>query len=139
MSRSPLKYLPVVPLAYMLAIFGLSSIPGIGMEDAPAPQRLIEWVPPQLQNLLHIPLFAGLAFVWQRFLRGHMRPAPATIIAFVAAFSYGVVDELHQTFVPGRFGSLTDVVINALGAGIGALIATRWGAAVSRLKREERR
>jgi VanZ family protein len=40
-----------------------------------------------------------------------------------------VFDEWHQSFVPGRFASLTDVVLNVLGAVLGIWLATR---AVSR-------
>jgi VanZ family protein len=41
------------------------------------------------------------------------------------AFSllFAVFDEYHQTFVPGRGGTRTDVAIDALGASLAGLIA----------------
>ena len=36
--------------------------------------------------------------------------------AFVLSLLYAISDELHQTFVPGRSGRLTDVGFDSLGA-----------------------
>ena len=67
------------PLLYMLAIFGLSSVPGVIPEDAPAPYQIFNWAPPQVQNLLHIPVYAGLAFYgagrWRRCCGRRRRPS----------------------------------------------------------------
>jgi VanZ family protein len=46
-------------------------------------------------------------------------------LAVVLSTLYGVSDELHQAFVPGRHADLWDVVKDALGAVLGAL-AYRW-------------
>ena len=42
---------------------------------------------------------------------------------------FAVSDEYHQTFVPGRGGTWTDVVIDGLGVAVAALIAWRRRAA----------
>lgn len=36
--------------------------------------------------------------------------------AFIGCVLYAVTDEWHQTFVPGRVGAVSDVVIDAAGA-----------------------
>ena len=36
--------------------------------------------------------------------------------ALAVTLIYAVLDEIHQLGVPGRFGSLTDVALNAVGA-----------------------
>jgi len=48
-------------------------------------------------------------------------------VALTLAFSllFAVSDEYHQTFVPRRGGTATDVVIDGLGASVAALIAWR--------------
>jgi VanZ family protein len=45
--------------------------------------------------------------------------------AFVFAVVYGVTDEFHQSFVPGRDAALFDLAIDALGA-FAALAAWQW-------------
>lgn len=39
---------------------------------------------------------------------------------------YGLVDEWHQTFIPGRYGSFTDVSLDVVGAISGLLIYRAW-------------
>ncbi len=53
---------------------------------------------------------------------------PRRNVALALAFSllFAVSDEYHQTFVPGRGGTWTDVVIDGLGASVAGLIALRW-------------
>lgn len=49
------------------------------------------------------------------------------LLAWLLAFLYAVSDEFHQTFVPGRNGTVTDVFIDTLGAGLGlGLVPTLW-------------
>ena len=51
--------------------------------------------------------------------------ARAAITAVVVAFAYGVTDELHQSFVPGRHADAWDLVKNLAGATAGAA-ACAW-------------
>ena len=106
----------LLPLAYTTAIFALSSIP-----DTAAPEtgleRALQWMSPDLQNLLHIPMFGGLAWCWHWGLRSWVRQEPWRLGAALAlTLAYAVLDEVHQLSVPGRFGSITDIVLNAVGA-----------------------
>ncbi len=50
---------------------------------------------------------------------------PRRNVALAGAFClfFAVLDEYHQTFVPGRGGTWTDVAIDGLGASVAALIA----------------
>ena len=114
-----------IPLLYMSLLFGLSSLPGTIPDDAPATYRIVAWVPPAVQNLMHIPAYAGLAFLWKWSLVVWFRPAPATLAAVVVAVAYGGLEEWYQSFIPGRFASLTDVLFNTVGACLGVL-AFRW-------------
>ena len=49
------------------------------------------------------------------------RPALAAALAAL----YGVTDEVHQAFVPGRRSDALDVVADAVGAAVGAWLAWR--------------
>lgn len=46
--------------------------------------------------------------------------------AGLAAVAYALVDELHQTFVPGRHGAATDVLIDSAGVVLALLLAVGW-------------
>jgi hypothetical protein len=43
-------------------------------------------------------------------------------VSFAIAVAYGIVDELHQSFVPGRVCSVADAMTNAAGALLGLLL-----------------
>ncbi len=103
----------LAPIVYMLAIWVLSSIPGGSLDI-----KGMDWLTaPTTQNLLHIPLYGGLAYVWVvSLLRlNHTRPL---VLAAVLTIAYGIVDEYHQSFVPGRYASVADVALNCVGAGL---------------------
>jgi len=100
------------PLAWMGVIFYLS-----GQPKLPAPPE------PMLDLMLkkgaHFTVYAILAFLWWRVLsRGKMTDRAALGLAFAVAVSYGLSDEFHQSFVPGRHPGLSDVLIDALGAAV---------------------
>jgi len=109
----------------MTALFALSAIPEPERADVP---RII-MLPPTWQNLLHVPAYFILAMLWWRTLRTQKWSIPAAVTAAVLVSAiYGVLDEVHQYFVPGRFLSLTDAVLNL----IGALLGGAWALARDR-------
>ena len=65
----------------------------------------------------HITEYGVLAFLlWRAISKGRGWSAlPSFGGAFVLSLLYAVSDEFHQTFVPGRNGTLTDIGLNALG------------------------
>jgi len=111
----------------MAAIFWMSSIPGTAEEHDNALAGVIMSVPPQLQNLLHIPLYAALAGAWCWSLRAWSLPATVIVaIGLSITLGFGLLDEYHQTFVPGRYGTTGDAALNLLGALIGAWYFRRF-------------
>jgi VanZ family protein len=108
-----------IVLAYMTALFVLSSIPN----------------PPKLERsgsdkVVHGALYAGLAVVAARALvRGRsfdLRFAQA-LGAVLIAVVYGAFDEFHQSFVAGRTSSLSDLGADSLGATVAAVGLWVWG------------
>jgi VanZ family protein len=100
----------------MAALLLLSSIPGDASQDNLV-GMIFEWVTPGWQNLLHIPLYAGLAASWLWALAQYPRRLrhPLTT-SLMLTLLWGIVDETYQLGVPGRYGSLTDLALNMLGA-----------------------
>ena len=109
-----------LPIFFMAAIFILSSIPGIengGIFVFVVHLNLI------LHNLLHIPLYGILQILWLRSLTRIGKKGFALIsISFGITISYGIFDEFHQMFIPGRYGSLSDILLNVIGACIGTTL-----------------
>lgn len=98
-------------------IFLLSSIPG-----GPNHETLdfMVMLNPKLQNVLHIPLYALLQYLFLRSFAKVGKTGYVTIFIVLAiTFSYGLFDEFHQSFVIGRYASFTDVCLNLLGALLG--------------------
>ena len=53
-------------------------------------------------------------------------------IAALLATLYGVTDELHQWFVPGRMAEVTDLAADALGAAVAAGLIWAWSIVAGR-------
>ena len=127
-------------LAWMGLIFYLSSLT---QEDAgrPLESPVVSWLSVLRSYSAHLVLYGVLASLVQGSLR-NWKPAAGYQLWWVlaaAAFAtlYGVSDEYHQSFVPGRSASLLDMLVNGVGAATAAgglwLLAhyTRWqGASV---------
>jgi len=132
---APSKLHVGLPLRMMGAFYWLSSLPGTPMPDDPALYGLFYWVPPSAQNALHVPAYAALAWSWCWTLGAWLRvPAARAIGACAIASAYGVFDEWHQSFVPGRYASLTDVMIDIAGVVLGIWIAAWIGSRARTIK-----
>ncbi len=83
-----------------------------------------------LFNLLHVPAYAGLTLLLAWTISGAARPRRlgALLLACVAALSIGVTTELLQQYVPGRYPTLLDALLNAGGCGLAVwlVVRTRW-------------
>ena len=111
------NYLP--PLILMGLIFISSSIPMDKNADVP---EFIISLDPTLQNLLHIPVFGLLAFLWLKsFTKHSILTSTKVIITLIVTILFGCLEEFHQTFVSGRYGSLVDILLNLVGIFMGIL------------------
>ena len=110
------KYLINIPLIiYWLILFILTSLPGkeaitIGVNDK------IEHF--GAYGLLSAILYLNLLFQ-EKFKLFSKYPATFTLIV---ASLYGMVDELHQLFVPGRSADVRDWLADFIGAVLGVII-----------------
>ncbi len=123
---TPKKIHVALPLLIMAVLYWLSSIPGKPLPGDPELYSLFYWMSPSLQNTLHIPAYAALGWAWRWALGAWLRASSARVIgACVIAAAYGVFDEWHQSFVPGRYASFTDVMLDVAGAALGIWLAAR--------------
>ena len=68
-----------------------------------------------LSNLSHAPVFAGLAYCMLKTLGGRNASREHYAAAFVVTTLVAVFDEWHQSFVPGRTSSATDLLLDCAG------------------------
>jgi len=124
----------------MAIYYWLSSLPGTPSPEDPTVYQLLYWAPPSLQNAAHVPAYAWLAWTWRWALCAWLTvPNARVLAAFAITAGYGVLDELHQSFVPGRYASVADVLLDLAGAMLGLLLAvwtTKYAqsSAISRTK-----
>jgi VanZ family protein len=91
-------------VAWAALIFALSSVPDLGT-------GLGGW-DLVLRKIAHAAEYAILGAL---LLRALGRELPA----FALGVAYAISDEVHQHFVPGRRGAPLDVLIDAVGVGVG--------------------
>ena len=109
-------WLPVI--AYMAMLFGFSPLSTI---PAP-PGRFSDYE-------VHIAAYVGLGMLAARALaKGRLRNVTWRVVCGAIAISsiYGVTDEYHQLFVPGRAFDVMDMVADAIGSVIGASAVRAW-------------
>ena len=103
-------------LAWAVVIFALSSIPGRSFPDVAVFRY---------DKVLHMLVYSVLGAFCCLAL-----PVPrkyAVPCAALVAILYGLTDEFHQMFVPGRSADLHDVVADGVGGLVGAGAAALLG------------
>lgn len=136
MKISYRKWIPVI--FWMLVIFVLShqDASRSGALSSGLLSRILSllapFLPPKLPlPLLHLVLRKGAHFTAYLILSLLVLrtqediPRSFRLKALLLCAFYAVTDEFHQTFIPGRAGLVTDVLIDTSGAALGILL--QWG------------
>lgn len=108
------QWLPL--LLWMGAIYFMSAQPSESLPDAGAWDLLIK-------KGAHFTAYAILVLLAYQAWGVWKRPF---LSAFVIAVLYAISDEYHQTFVPGRNGTMWDVMIDLAGAFGGLIVLARF-------------
>jgi VanZ family protein len=109
------RWAPVA--AWMSVVFFVSSLSRLGVAG-----RVPDWISHPVEYAV-----GGVLLV--RALAGAAAGPPrrtAALGAVVLATLYGVSDEYHQSFVPGRTADPADVAKDFVGATAGVLLYRRW-------------
>jgi hypothetical protein len=98
------------PIGWAIVIFAISSLPGSVIPFS---------TPFQLDKLFHAGIFFVLCFLLNRalFSQSHFPSLSRyhLVISLLIVIAYGVSDELHQIFVPGRDPDIYDALADSLG------------------------
>ncbi|RJQ50486.1 MAG: hypothetical protein C4526_11875 [Nitrospiraceae bacterium] len=101
-----------ITVGYMCAIFYLSSLT-FALPELPA----------NSDKIIHIAIYIPLAFMFRLSLNRSGINKYLFTASFLAAGIYGVTDEAHQYFVPGRDSAVSDIVADFIGALLGSYSA----------------
>ena len=105
-------------LLWSLLIFWLSAIPGDALPRMPG------WW--NADKLIHGGVYAVLGALCWNGARGTLPrvrgPVHQVIAAGLIATLYGISDEMHQSFTPRRSPDAFDVIADAIGGLLGALV-----------------
>lgn len=110
----------IAPVLWMGVIYALSSVPGEAMPAG------------EYGSFGHFGVYLVLGALYFVALGGRRRGLWAVVTAVALASVYGVSDEFHQSFVPGRVPDPADWAMDTAGALVGALVTlgvTAWLAA----------
>lgn len=130
--------------AWAAVLFALSSIPSSALPRAAGIVGL--------DKVTHATLYAVFGALSARGQIRRLRPrqegatappgpslAVVVVLATLSALAYGITDEIHQIFVPGRSADWHDGLADTLGGLLGALIFARLSRPAPGRPREYRR
>jgi len=108
------KYLRIiVPLVYMLLIFIGSSFPGNNL----VMKGIFHY--DKLLHLLEYSVF-GVIISWAVIRNDHVNGIYRKIgLVLLIGWGYGILDEIHQSFVPARSMDIHDFAADAIGVILG--------------------
>ena len=97
-------------IVWCMGIFALSAQSHLEISN----HELLDFI---LRKIAHACVFGVLLVLASMTLRQEgMEVRRARLLALVFTLLYAVSDEYHQSFVPGRFGTIRDVGIDTAGA-----------------------
>ena len=107
----------------MALLMLVSLIPGHSRSGYSGFFWLIANTPTLIQKALHVCFYGALTLLLAWTLEDIQPETSRLLIALLIAVAFGTVMEWCQTKVPGRFGTVYDVALNAVGAALGLLAA----------------
>ena len=115
-----MKLYTVLTIGYMLLITLLSHVP---QEDIP---KSITSGPDNLDYFFHFAEYSILGFLLFRSITSdELLTVHPFYGSLLIGISFAILDEFHQSFVPGRHMSSIDMIFDSLGILFGTFICSR--------------
>ena len=108
------QWLALLFAAVVILIMAGSLMP---MAEIPDQEKTVwEKIKSVISNLMHVPMYGVLTLVSLHYFAciRFSRPVNVGVTALIA-MSLGILIEILQIYVPGRYGSLSDIGLNAAG------------------------
>lgn len=119
----PVGYRWALTLAFAAFVIGLSVTPGLERPDDNIFSWLFANTAPLAQKILHIVTYAILTALWMWTLAGVTSTPARVALTLALAMGLGIALEWFQTTVPGRYGTIADILLNSLGVALGIVAA----------------
>ncbi|OGM25255.1 hypothetical protein A2715_04380 [Candidatus Woesebacteria bacterium RIFCSPHIGHO2_01_FULL_39_32] len=98
------------PIVWMVLIFSFSSL-------ATNPVSVIHWKDFIVKKTGHVLIYAILTIlIYRAFREGRTHRKKAAFYSIFFAVAYGISDEYHQSFTPGRDPQMRDVIFDTIGS-----------------------
>jgi VanZ family protein len=94
----------------------LTSLPGSALPTVALPFR-VDWV-------AHFCLYGVLGLLLARAARVSLWPWQRLVLLALSISAFGVLDELHQLFIPGRSAEVMDWLMDTTGSATGIVAFT---------------
>lgn len=104
----------IPPAIWAVLILVLSSVPN---PSFPVPDAF-----PGVDKLAHALVYAVLGWLTFGASRASGTRARALVLTILGVAAFGLVDEWHQQFIPGRFVELWDLAADVCGGAVGSLL-----------------
>ena len=125
-----LKILTIAPayrlgitLVFIGVVVAWSIAPGIERPGDSIFSWLVVNTATPIQKALHVAVYATLAVLWMWTLQHVESRTTRIVLTLIATVGLGAILEWYQTQITGRFGTVADVILNAVGATLGLLLA----------------
>jgi VanZ family protein len=112
--NKPVRFLIRLPAVCAAALIWFLSSQSV----LPKPKGILGF--DKLQHLLAFAAFTGAVCLWVSREKWRIRGLFFMVIAAFIGSAYGIIDEIHQYFVPGRDCNVWDWIADTLGSTIGA-------------------
>ncbi len=112
-----------ITLCFAAIVVALSVSPGIERTGDNVFVWIVVNAPQPLQKLMHVAVYSALALLWMWTLESIESRSLRIALVILATVGFGIVLEWYQTQVPGRFGTIIDVLLNVVGTLIGLIAA----------------
>lgn len=107
-------------LSSSIAKFILKQINNDKIEDR---QPILERTESIIRKVAHFSIYTLVGLLLMSFVNTYdLKENKRIMISLCIGALYATSDELHQLFVPGRSGQITDVILDSMGVLLGILI-----------------
>lgn len=99
----------ILPIGWMMAIFVLSAQPADRLSQLPP-------LFPHADKVVHAVLYGVLLWLFRSTFASSVSSRCWVPASLGLTFGYALIDEYHQSFVPGRSPDIADLVADLFGA-----------------------